>query len=222
MPSSDQPPNFKLHRNVILGEGCVVGDYAIVGLPPSGKTDGELTTRIGANGLIRSHTVIYAGNVIGAHFATGHGVLLREENEIGDRVSIGSHSVIEHHVKMGNRVRVHSATFIPEFSILEDDAWIGPNVTFTNVLHPLCPEVSKCIKGPHICRGAKIGAGATVLPTVVIGEMAMIGAGAVVTENVPPRMVVVGNPARIVKSIDEIKCPWDYIAHPYPPPVDPT
>lgn len=207
---------YRLFNNVILGADCVIEDYVIIGRPPKGVKDGELETRIGSGAIIRSHTVIYAGNVIGERFATGHGVLIRELNSIGDDVSIGSHSIIEHHVTIGNRVRVHSGAFIPEFSILEDEAWIGPHVVFTNVLHPLCPEVPKCIKGPTIRRGAKIGAGATVLPSVTVGEMALIAAGAVVTKDVPPRCVVVGNPAHVVRTIDEIKCPWDYIAHPYP------
>jgi acetyltransferase-like isoleucine patch superfamily enzyme len=213
-----QETGYRLYRNVRLGAGCVIGEYVVIGVPPRGGKDGALVTRIGAGAVIRSHTVIYAGNVIGDGFMTGHGTLLREENKIGANVSIGSHSIIEHHVTIGDRVRIHSGAFIPEFSLLEDDSWIGPNVVFTNVLHPLCPEVAKCIKGPVIRSGAKIGANATVLPSVTVGEMAMVAAGAVVTHDVPPRAVVAGNPARIVKTIDELACPWDYIAAPYPVP----
>jgi acetyltransferase-like isoleucine patch superfamily enzyme len=207
--------NYKLYANVTLGAGAVIGDYAIIGVPAANRADGEAETIIGPGANIRSHTVIYAGNRIGADFATGHGALLREENTIGDSVSIGSHTIIEHHVILGNGVRIHSAAFIPEFSVIEDGAWIGPKVVFTNVLHPLCPEVAKCIKGPTIQRGAKIGANATILPRIIVGEMALVAAGSVVTSDVPPRMVVAGNPARIIKSIDELGCPWEYVAHPY-------
>src|SRR5512146_1231331 len=76
--------------NVRLGADARLGDFVVVGEPPRGKQPGELETRIGARAVIRSHTVIYAGNVIGDDFETGHGVLVREENEIGDHVSIGS------------------------------------------------------------------------------------------------------------------------------------
>lgn len=207
--------NYKLYANVTFGADSVIGDYAIIGVPPGSRADGELETIIGANANIRSHTVIYAGNRIGSHFATGHGALVREENTIGDHVSIGSHSIVEHHVLIGNRVRIHSGAFVPEFSILEDEAWIGPRVVFTNVLHPLCPEVAKCIKGPTIQRGAKIGANTTILPRIIVGEMALVAAGSVVTKDVPPRMVVAGNPAKVIKSIDELGCPWEYVAHPY-------
>lgn len=211
-----RPGNIRVYRNVLLGADCFIEDFVIIGRPPKGFADGELETRIGAAAMIRSHTVIYSGNVIGDRFATGHGVLIREQNIIGSDVSIGSHSIIEHHVTIGDRVRVHSGAFIPEFSLLEDGAWIGPHVVFTNVLHPLCPEVPKCIKGPTIRSGAKIGAGAIVLPSVTVGEMALVAAGAVVTRDVPARAVVAGNPARIVKTIDELTCPWEYVATPYP------
>ena len=176
----------------------------MIGVPPRGKRPGELETRIGPDSIIRSHTVIYAGNVIGAHFQTGHGVMVRELNEIGDNVSIGTHSIVEHHVRMGHGVRIHSNAFIPEYSILEDDAWVGPNVVFTNAMYPQSPGAKASLKGPHIKTGAKIGANSTILPGVTIGRDALVGAGSVVVRDVPDGKVVVGNPARIVKSIDEL------------------
>src|SRR5437016_3437511 len=111
---------YVIHPNVHLGENLQLEEYVIIGVPPRGSKPGDLETRIGADACIRSHTVIYAGNRIGASFQTGHSVMIRELNEIGDDVSIGTHSVIEHHVKIGNRVRIHSNVFIPEYSILED------------------------------------------------------------------------------------------------------
>ena len=193
-----------VHSNVHFGADIEIGDFVIVGVPPRGKAPGALVTRIGPNALIRSHTVIYAGNVIGANFQTGHGVLIRELNEIGDDVSIGSHSIIEHHVKIDNRVRIHSNAFIPEYSILEEDTWVGPNVVFTNALYPLSPDAKQNLQGPHVLPGAKIGANATLLPGIVIGRNALVGAGAVVVHNVPDGKVVVGNPARIIKDVSEL------------------
>ena len=187
-----------------LGDGSIVGDFAIIGVPPQGHSPGDIETRIGSNALIRSHTVIYAGNVIGANFQTGHGALLRELNEIGDDVSVGSHSIIEHHVKIGDRVRIHSNAFIPEWSVLDEEAWIGPNVVFTNALYPRGRDVKKNLKGPHLLAGSKIGANATVLPGVVIGRGALVGAGAVVVRDVPDGKVVVGNPAVIIKDVSDL------------------
>jgi|SRR6185295_9144947 len=192
------------YPNVSLGEGHQVGDFVIVGVPPRGAAAGDLETGIGPNAIIRSHTVIYAGNRIGAGFQTGHSVMIRELNEIGDDVSIGTHSIIEHHVKIGNRVRIHSNVFIPEYSIVEDDAWIGPNVVVTNALYPRSAEAKATLKGAHIMPGAKIGANSTLLPGVVIGRGALVGAGAVVVSDVPDRKVVVGNPARVIKDLSDL------------------
>jgi acetyltransferase-like isoleucine patch superfamily enzyme len=195
---------YIIHPNVHLGADSQIGDYVIIGAPPRGKRPGGLDTEIGAHALIRSHAVVYAGNRIGANLQTGHSVMIRELNEIGDDVSIGTHSIIEHHVKIGNRVRIHCNVFIPEYSILEDDTWVGPNVVFTNALYPLSPEAKANLKGPHLMRGSKIGANATLLPGVIIGHNALVGAGAVVIRDVPDGKVVVGNPARIVKDVSEL------------------
>jgi acetyltransferase-like isoleucine patch superfamily enzyme len=193
------------HPNVSVGENTEIGEFALLGVPPRGKQPGELTTVIGANSVIRSHTVIYAGNIIGEHFQTGHAVMVRELNEIGDRVSIGTHSIVEHHVRIGNGVRIHSNAFIPEYSILEDNTWVGPNVVFTNAVYPNSPGAKESLKGPHLKVGAKIGANSTLLPGITIGCNALVGAGSVVVHDVPDGKVVVGNPARIVKDVAELE-----------------
>jgi acetyltransferase-like isoleucine patch superfamily enzyme len=181
-----------------------------------GRHGPDAPTVIGAGALIRTHTVIYAGNTIGERFATGHHTLIRESNTIGDNVSIGSLSVVEHHVTIGDRVRIHTACFIPEYSVIEPDAWLGPRVTLTNAPFPRCPDVSRCIVGVSIGRAARVGANVTILPGVRIGERALIGAGAVVTKDVPPGTVVVGTAARAVKTIDELLCPAGLDHLPYP------
>lgn len=195
----------QVYPNVHWGGEPSLGEFVVVGEPPRGKAAGELETRIGARAVIRSHTVIYAGNVIGDDLQTGHGVLIREENQIGNDVSIGSHSVVEHHVRIGNRVRLHSNCFVPEFSVLEDGCWLGPHVVVTNARYPQSPDAKENLQGARIKRGAKIGANATLLPGVTIGENALVGAGAVVTQDVPAGAVVAGNPARVLKQIREIE-----------------
>ncbi len=193
-----------IHPNVYLGANATIGEFAIVGEPPRGKEPGELETVLGDNAVIRSHTVIYAGNRIGDDFQTGHGALVREENIIGDHVSIGSHSIVEHHVTIGNGVRLHSNVFVPEYTVLEDDCWLGPHVVITNARYPRSRNVKEQLKGATIKRRARIGANATLLPGVTIGENALVGAGAVVVEDVPDNAVVVGNPARVIKQISDI------------------
>jgi len=205
----------KIYPNVTIGEGAEIGDYCVIGLPPKGKAPGELPTVIGPNAVIRSHTVIYAGNVIGENFNSGHNVLVREENKIGDHVSIGSHTVIEHHLEIQDEVRIHSQAFVPEFTLLEKGCWVGPNVVFTNAYHPLCKRVKECLKGATVKSGAKIGANTTVLPDVTIGEMALVGAGSVVVKDVPAKSVVAGVPAKVIKNVSDLTCPYGLCERPY-------
>jgi acetyltransferase-like isoleucine patch superfamily enzyme len=195
-------PTAVVHPGAELADGAVVEDFAIVGVAPAADPVPEL--RIGPGARIRSHTVVYAGSRIGARFQTGHGAMIREANTIGDDVSVGTHSIVEHHVRLGNRVRIHSNAFVPEYTEVEDGAWIGPSVTFTNALYPLSPDAKANLRGPIIRAGAKIGANATLLPGIVVGRDALVGAGSVVVRDVPDGAVVVGNPARVVRHVREI------------------
>ncbi len=196
--------NYKIHPNVTIGRNAVIEDFVIIGVPPRGKKSGELATSIGDNAVIRSHTVIYAGNIIGDNFQTGHHVMVREENRIGNNVSIGTLSVIEHHVTIGSNVRIHTSAFVPETLILEDGCWLGPHVVITNALYPLSPNVKEELRGAIVKKNAKVGANATLLPGVTIGENSLIGAGAVVTKDVPPNNVAAGNPAKIINTISSL------------------
>jgi acetyltransferase-like isoleucine patch superfamily enzyme len=182
-----------------------LGAFVIVGEVPKGSKDTDVPPAIiGDSAYLRSHTVIYYGNKIGRNFQTGHGAMIRELNEIGDDVSVGTGSIVEHHVKIGDRVRLHSHVFIPEYSVLEDDCWIGPNVVLTNARYPKSPRAKDELFGPYIERGAKIGANCTILPGVRIGENALVGSGSVVTKDVPPGAVVVGNPAQVINHISNL------------------
>src|SRR5438552_4064752 len=165
-----------IHPNVRFGANHRIDDFVIIGAPPREALPGEMITLIGPNAIIRSHTVIYAGNHIGANFQTGHSVMIRESNEIGDNCSIGTHSNIEHHVKIGNRVRIHSHVFIPEYSVLEDDAWVGPGAVFTNDLYPPSRTVVP-LKGPQLMPRAGVGANATLYPGLIISRTVADAAG---------------------------------------------
>lgn len=190
--------------NVDLPDDAQIDPFVVLGKPPRGAADGALPLIIGAGCVIRSHTVIYAGNTIGAGLQTGHHVTIRESNTIGANVSIGTGSIVEHHVTIEDGVRLHSRVFVPEYSILEAGCWLGPGVTVTNARYPISRGAKERLEGAIIERGAIIGAGVVLLPGVRIGARALIGAGAVVTRDVPPGMVVIGNPARAIRQIDEI------------------
>ena len=204
----------KIIKNVFVGDNVKIEDYCVFGEIDERDSKNSLTI-IGDNSIIRSHTVIYSGNQIGNKFETGHGVLIRGKNKIGDNVSIGSHSDIEHNIKIGNNVIIHSGVFICEYSILEDDCWVGPYVIFTNTLHPKCNMAKKCMKGPIIEKGARVGAGAILLPGVTVGENSLVGGGSIVTKDVSKGAVVIGNPAKKVGEVNKLKCVSGLMKKPY-------
>ena len=181
---------------------------AVVGELP-GRKIADLTLSIGPHAIIRSFSVIYAGSRIGAHLETGHGAVIREENRIGDDFSIWNNSTVDYGCVIGSRVRVHTGVYIAQFTVIEDDVFLAPGVMIANDRHPICAD---CMKGPTIKRGARVGINVTLLPEVVIGEDALVGAGAVVTKDVPPRAVVVGNPARVVSTVDRLTHSASYLA----------
>ncbi len=196
--------NYIVMKNVNLGENVVIGDYAVIGILPMGYDHNNIETVIGENSVIRTHTTIYAGNKIGKNFQTGHGARIREFNDIGDNVSIGTNTVVEFKVKIEDGVRIHSQAFISEFCILAKNAWVGPRVVLTNAKYPRYPGVKDHLEGVIVSENAKIGANSTILPGIRIGRNAVVGAGAVVTKDVPDNAVVAGNPAKIIKWSDEI------------------
>ena len=187
-PTAIVYPNVKLGKNVNIGAFCIIGE--------GGSENSVVDTFIGYGANIRSHTVIYRGNRIGSGFQTGHHAVIREENEIGDNVSVGSLSCIEHHVKIADGVRIHSQAFIPEYCILEEEAWIGPNVVLTNAKYPRSKNVKEQLVGVTVHKQVKIGANVTVLPGKELGELSLIGSGSVVTKNTEPKSVMAGNPCQ--------------------------
>jgi len=175
----------------------------------------DTTLTIGNDPVIRSGSVIYAGTTIGANLQTGHNVIIREENLIGDDFCIWSNSIVDYGCNIGNRVRIHSNIYIPQYTVIEDDVFIAPAATFANDLHPGCPFSAECMKGPVLKKGCQVGVNVTILPFVTVGEKAVIGAGAVVVRDVPPGTVVVGNPGRVICSVEDLRCSKDFTDFPY-------
>lgn len=122
--------------------------------------------------------------------------------KIGDDCNICAHTLIEGDVIIADRVTIKSGVQLWDGTRIEDDVFIGPNVTFTNDMYPRSKQYPESYLGITICKKASIGANATILPGITVGENAMVGAGAVVTVDVPPRAVVAGNPARILRYIE--------------------
>lgn len=186
--------------DIQMGQSFSIDEDVILGYP-SGRLNRAGNVVIGDFAKIRSGSIIYQDVRIGNHFETGHHAIIREENRIGDSVSIWSNTVIDYACVLGSRVKIHTNGYIAQFSKIEDDVFIAPGVVFANDKYP----VSQHLEGPIIKRGARIGVNVTILPGVLVGEDALVGAGSVVTKNVPARSVVAGNPARIIGNVEDIK-----------------
>lgn len=203
-----------VYPNVHLAEGVHLEPGVIVGLPPRGAEAGERPVVVGPGAVLRAHTVVYAGVTIGARFQSGHGALIREDNELGDDCSVGTGAVLEPGNRIGDGSRIHSQCFLEHVS-LGRGVFLGPGVVFTDDPHPACPRYLDCVLGATVEDLVSIGGGSTILPGVRIGTRALVGAGSVVTRDVEPGLVVAGNPARPRRRVEELVCFKGYFTRPY-------
>ena len=159
---------------------------------------------IGEGCVIRFGTVLYSGVTLGSGCQTGHHVTIREDVTVGPNSVIGTGAVVEFGASIGARVLVQTRAYVTAHVVIEDDVFLGPAVTTTNDRRMLWRRAGANLElvGPVFRKGCRVGAGAVILPGVEIAERAFVGAGAVVTRDVPIRALVVGNPARIVRILE--------------------
>jgi len=201
--------NAVIHEGTRIGNGTFIDDGSILGrMPRSGalsrsKASKELPPlEIGNNCVISAHVILYKGTKIGDEVMIGDFVSIREHNIIGDKTIIGRLISMEPRTVIGQRVRTAAVTHLTSDMIIEDDAFIGSHISTTND-NQMGRGIARVYKGPHIKRGARVGSNATLLPGVVIGEEAVVAAGAVVTRDVPDRKIVMGVPAKVVRDVPE-------------------
>ena len=154
--------------------------------------------------MIRTNVTIYVDTVIHDNCWINHNAIIRENVIILNDSSIGSNTICENNVSIGKMCLIQNNTMISAESIIESFVFIGPGVTFTNnspIGH--LRDVKPIIRGPKLRLGCAIGGGVTICPGVEIGEESIIAAGSVVTENVPPRIIISGNPAQKTKNVSK-------------------
>jgi acetyltransferase-like isoleucine patch superfamily enzyme len=197
-------PGTVLGNDVRLGDGCVVGRPPVLAAGSSAAGGGSPEpAQLGDGVSIGAGAVVLAGAVL------GDGCVVADQAHVRERVSIGAGSVVgrgasvENDVQIGERVRLQTNANITAWSVVEDDVFVAPGVITAN--DPTAgrrgPGVE--LRGPTLRRACRIGAGAVLLPGVEVGEEAFVAAGAVVTSDVPPRAVVMGVPARVVREVGE-------------------
>jgi acetyltransferase-like isoleucine patch superfamily enzyme len=195
-------PGTRLGADVEIGDFAVLGKQPVLG-PRSTAAREELPPLIIGDGVrILAHAVVFAGTRLGDGVIVGDQACVRERCELGGEVVIGRGVFVENDVFVGERTKVQANAYVTAYSTLEEDVFIAPCVITTNDnFMGRTEKRHELRKGPTIRRGARIGGGAVLLPGIEIGEEAFVGAGAVVLHDVPPRAVVVGNPARQIREV---------------------
>jgi acetyltransferase-like isoleucine patch superfamily enzyme len=208
--AADVHPTATVHPGTVLGEGAKVLENAVVGKQPSlsprstASRDPLPPTVIGEGTIVSTGAVVFAGATIGARVILGDQSCVRERVTIGDDVVLGRGSLVENDTSIGAMTKIQADAYITAHSTLEEHVFVAPCVVTTNDNFMGRTERRHAlVEGPTIRRGARIGGGAILCPGVEIGEDAFVGAGAVVTKDVPARVVVVGNPARVLRDVAE-------------------
>jgi acetyltransferase-like isoleucine patch superfamily enzyme len=203
-------PSAIVYEGTVLGEGVRVLENAVVGKQPSlgatstARRDPLRPTTIGAGTVISTGAIVFAGSSIGADCIVGDQSCIRERVTMADDCILGRGSLIENDTTVGAGTRIQAEAYITAYSTLEEDVFIAPCVVTTNDNFMGRTEKRRTLmKGPTIRRGARVGGGAILCPGIEVGEEAFVGAGAVVTKDVPARKLVVGSPARVLRDVNE-------------------
>jgi acetyltransferase-like isoleucine patch superfamily enzyme len=202
--------NVVIYPGTLIGDGCRIADNVVLGKQPAlsprstARREQLPPLELGPGTVVSTGAIVFAGTKIGARAVVGDQACVRERCVVGDDVVIGRGSLVENDTTIGALTRIQANAYVTAYSTLEDNVFIAPCVTTTNDNYMGRTERRHALmRGPTIRRGARVGGAAVLLPGVEIGEEAFVGAGAVVLEDVPPRTVVVGNPARALRRVSD-------------------
>jgi acetyltransferase-like isoleucine patch superfamily enzyme len=202
--------NVVVYPGTVIGDGCRIGDNVVLGKQPAlsprstAPRDELPPLELGEGTIVSTGSVVFAGTKVGARVILGDQSCVRERCALGDDVVVGRGSLVENDTTIGARTKIQAHAYVTAYSTLEEDVFIAPCVGTTNDnCMGRTERRHELRKGPTIRRGARIGGGAVLLPGIEVGEEAFVGAGAVVVRDVPPRALVVGNPARQLRDVPE-------------------
>jgi acetyltransferase-like isoleucine patch superfamily enzyme len=203
-------PTAVVYPGTVLGDGCRILDYAVVGKQPTlsprstAKREPLAPAELGPGTIVSTGAIVFAGTRLGARVIVGDQACVRERCEVGDDVVVGRGSLIENDTTVGALTKIQADAYITAYSTLEDNVFVAPRVITANDNNMGRTEKRfESVRGPTVRRGARIGAGAILLPGIVVDEEAFVGAGAIVTRDVPARAVVVGSPARQIREVPD-------------------
>jgi acetyltransferase-like isoleucine patch superfamily enzyme len=206
--STDIASTAVVYPGTVIGDDCKILDGAVVGKQPTlsprstAKREELAPLELGPGTVVSTGAIVFAGTRIGARVIVGDQACVRERCEIADDVVIGRGALVENDTTVGTLTKIQAMAYITAYSTVEEQVFIAPCVQTTNDnFMGRTEQRHELRKGPTIRRGARVGGGAVLCPGVEIGEEAYVGAGAVVVNDVPPRAVVVGNPARVLRDV---------------------
>jgi acetyltransferase-like isoleucine patch superfamily enzyme len=200
--------NVVIYPGTVIGAGCQIGDNVVLGKQPAlsarstARREELPPLELGEGTIVSTGAIVFAGTTIGARSIVGDQSCVRERCELGADVVVGRGSLVENDTRIGARTKIQANAYVTAYSTLEEDVFIAPCVVTTNDNFMGRTEKRHELRqGPTIRRGARIGGAAVLLPGIEVGAEAFVGAGAVVTKDVPPRAVVVGSPARQIREV---------------------
>jgi acetyltransferase-like isoleucine patch superfamily enzyme len=200
--------NVVVHDGTVIGDGCTIEDGAVLGKRPrlakgSGARGEAGVLRLGERVIVCCGAIVLAGARVGEGTILGDHSFVRERSSVGPGSVIGRGSVVDNDVSVGARVRVQTGVYLTAYSSIEDDVFVGPGVVTTNDDAMGRHARDQPLRGATLRRACRIGGGAVLTPGVEIGEEAFVAAAALVTHDVPARVVVMGSPARVVRDVPE-------------------
>jgi UDP-2-acetamido-3-amino-2,3-dideoxy-glucuronate N-acetyltransferase len=197
-----------VHAGTIVGAGCTIEDHAVLGKRPrlakTSSAHGDVgPLKLGADVTVCAGAIVLAGATLADGSLVGDQSFVRERSSIGVGATVGRGSVVDNDVSVGARVRVQTNVYLTAFTVVEDDVFVGPGAVTTNDDTMARHAPGMALRGALLRRACRVGGGAVLTPGVEIGEEAFVAAGALVTSDVPPRAVVMGAPARVVRDVPD-------------------